>query len=176
MAIERTDTKRLVGQRHRRPITSPASIFASLCGGRCGVARIRSDVLDGSVDHPVALERKGCQLQPHDLARVDEPDVLVVDPHLGFQSLAVGHHGHQHGARLDDRADGVSREVLDDARLRRLQLEELLSVGLLAEFLRELLELGLDFVPLGMEADAGCRTGSAPAASRTDRSRPAPTR
>ena len=89
---------------------------------------IRVDVQYPAVEETVLLELEGGQFQLRGLAGADESNVLVRDPHFGDEVVGFRNERHQDSARSGDRADGMRREVLDDARLWRAQLEQLLTV------------------------------------------------
>ena len=80
-----------------------------------------------------------------------EADVVVGDPDLGAQLLALGHDGHHDGAGRDHGARRMGREVLDDAGLRRAQLEQAVAMLLLGELLAQPLRLRRGLGPLGLQ-------------------------
>jgi hypothetical protein len=123
----------------------------SCCGG---VAHVRRDRAHGAFEHSVLLERVGGELELHALAGFDEADVVVADAHFGHQRFVLRHYSKQHGARGDDGADGGSCQVLDDAGLRRLQLEHRFAVALLGGFLIQPRQLSLRFDALVLQLAA----------------------
>ena len=101
--------------------------------------------------HAVLLELERGELELRLLPRAYEADVLVRHPDLGHQLVALGHERHQDRAGRGHGARGMRREVLDDAGLRRAQLEQLAPVRLLGELLARLLKLRRALDALGLQ-------------------------
>jgi hypothetical protein len=74
----------------------------------------------------------------------------VGDPDLRLPRIVGGHERHQHRAGLQHAPESVRGEVLDDAVLRCLELEQLVARGLPVPVLLQLrvLRLGLDALVL----------------------------
>ena len=109
---------------------------------------------DGPIDHPVLLERICRQFDLGLLVRVHETHVLIAYEDFRLQWLIVRHQTHQDATWLDHGAHSMGGEILNDAGLRRPQLEESGLVLHLGVFLPKLvnLRLGLDTFILQLAA------------------------
>src|SRR5581483_777226 len=105
--------------------------------GRAALARIGGDLQHAALEHAVALEGKARELHLYRLPGAHEADILVLQPHLRQQRLAVRDDGHEHRARREHAAARVGGEVLHQAVRRRAQLAERAPVAQLFDLLRE---------------------------------------